>query len=112
MKELIDKIIKDFNFEKVHRAMLTVNWRWSSTNGVSSISNLVLCAQELLQDVSKMNVEDSISTGGFRATKIASENIGEGLELEFVLTSEMCYTKWLDERVKPNIINFNERKNK
>ena len=98
MKEVINRIIEDFNFEKVHQAMQTLNWGWLCTDmKVPSVGSLMACAQELLQDVSKMDVECSISTGGFRATKIAGEDIGEGLELEFVLTSEMWCTKWLDE---------------
>ena len=97
MKELIDKIIKDFNFEKVHQAMLAVNWYWSSTNAVPSVDNLVLCAQELLQDVSKMEVGYSIGTGGFKATKTKDTDDGEGLQLEFILAQSSCCTKWLDE---------------
>ena len=97
MKELIDKIIENFNFEKVHRAMLVLNWRWARTNGVPTIGELVLCAQELLQDVSKMDVGYSIGTGGFRATKIDDEDGGEGLKLEFILTEREFCAKWLNE---------------
>ena len=96
MKKLIDKIISDFDFEKVHKVMLAVNWRWGSTNGVPPVGSLVLRAQELLQDVSKMDVGYSIGTGGFKATKISDEDDGEGLELEFILTSRELYTKWLE----------------
>jgi hypothetical protein len=101
MKELIDKIISDFNFEKVHKAMLTTNWCWYQANGdtkVPSIVDLVLCARELLQEVSGMDIRCSVGTGGFKATKIYDSDQEEGLELEFILTHKTHYTKWLDEK--------------
>lgn len=97
MKKVIDKIIEDFNFGKVHRVMLALNWRWATTNGVPSIDNLMTRAQEILCDVSKMGTDCSIETGGFKATKIENEDYGEGLKLEFILTEMQFYTKWLDE---------------
>lgn len=102
MKELINRIIEDFDFEKVHRVMQTLNWCWYSTNGVPSVGALVLCAQELLQDVSKMNVGYSIGIGGFRAMKINDEfdEDEEGLKLEFILTSTVFCVKWLENESK------------
>ena len=98
MKKLIEKILKDFNFEKVHKAMQVTNWGWVNSEGkVPSIGRLVLRAEELLQDVSKMDIGCSIGTGGFVATKMGSEDFGEGLQLEFILTSRMLYKDWLDE---------------
>ena len=98
MEELIDKIIENFNFEKVHKVMQTLNWGWMRSDvEVPSVGQLVLCAKELLQDVSKKNVGTSISTGGFKATKIDSKDMGEGLELEFILTSEVFHEEWLNE---------------
>jgi len=93
MKKVIDEIIKDFNFEKVYRAMVVVNWCWSSTHGVPSINELMLCAQELLNEASKMDTDCSIGTGGFRATKIENEDGEEGLQLEFILTESGFYTE-------------------
>ena len=96
MKEVIDKIISDFDFEKVHQVMNVTNWRWARSHGVPSVEELMLCAQELLQDVSKMGVGYSIGTGGFKATKINNEDEGEGLQLKFVVTSAYYYTNWLE----------------
>jgi hypothetical protein len=97
MKELIDRIIANFDFGKVHEAMKALNWRWGSVGGVPSIGVLVTRAQELLHDVSNMDIGCSIKTGGFKAKKIESDDYGDGLELEFILTSQEYYEKWLDE---------------
>jgi hypothetical protein len=97
MKEVIDRIIGDFNFEKVHRVMVDLGWQWAKINGIPSVNDLVLCAQELLQDVSKLGIDDSTGMGGFEATKIEDEDDGEGLELAFILTSTIFCTKWLEE---------------
>jgi len=100
MKELIEKIIEDFNFEEVHEAMQAENWTWARYGdpGVPSISELKSCARELLEEASKMDVDCSTGTGGFRATKIGSKDFGEGLELEFILTSNGFYESWLGEK--------------
>ena len=99
MKELIDKILKDFDFKKVHTAMRHTNWIWlQSDMEVPSISQLVLCAQELLENVSKMEVGHTIGIGGFKVTKIDSEDMGDGLELEFILASSSYYEGWLWEK--------------
>ncbi len=95
MKEVIDRIISDFDFEKVHRVMVDLDWQWATTKGkVPSVGALVLCAQKLLWETSEMDVGGSIGTGGFRVTKTEE---GEGLELEFILTSTEFCTKWLEE---------------
>lgn len=95
MEELIDRIIRDFDFETVHKAMLAVNWCWynkySEHLEVVSVGDLVLCAQKLLQTVSKGAVGCSMGTGGFMATKIDSNDMGKGLRLEFVLEESEHY---------------------
>lgn len=99
MKELINEVLDEFDFEKVHKAMKTLNWGWMRSNGkVPSIGQLVLCAQELLEDVSKMEVGYSIGTGGFKAAKVDSYDDGVGLELEFILTRGIYYKNWLEDK--------------
>lgn len=97
MKEVIDRIIEEFDFEKVHRVMQILNWRWGRLSAVPSVGALVLCAQGLLQKTFEMDVCDSVATGGFKATKTENKDKGEGLELEFILISTEFCTKWLEE---------------
>lgn len=83
MKDVIEKVLKDFNFERVHKAMVAMNWTWFDTNGVPSISELVLRAQELLEEVAKKKVGYTISTVGFIVEKMHNDKYGNGLSLMF-----------------------------
>lgn len=63
-QELIDNILDEFDFESVHKAMVALNWTWSSTDGVPTIGELRRQARELLKELIKSNNE-IIGTGGF-----------------------------------------------
>lgn len=92
MKELIEKVISNFDFEKVHKAMIATNWWWGDTNfEVPSIAKLVVCAAHLLKEVSEMETGHSIGTGGFTATKLYNNEYGEGLSLTFTMTESESY---------------------
>jgi len=70
---------------------VAVNWCWGSTHGVPSINELILCAQELLNEASKRDTGCSIGTGGFVATRTENEDGKKGLQLEFILTRSGFY---------------------
>lgn len=75
--KLIDKMIadimEDFDFEKVRKVMLLLDWKWDIGNGemtVPSIYRLTKQAERLLRDTAKYFGEKdhhTISTGGFTA---------------------------------------------
>ena len=71
---MITDIMEDFDFEKVRRVMLPLDWKWDIGNGemtVPSIYRLMKEAEQLLRDVAKYYGEKdrhTISTGGFTAT--------------------------------------------
>lgn len=81
----MNDIIDNFDWEKVHRAMLAVNWRWA-TGGVPSVELLRDQARSLLRDVILTHQADRcdgdyiVSTGGL----VATYN-GKQLKLEFIL---------------------------
>lgn len=76
--QLIDRMIvdimEDFDFEKVRKVMMLLDWKWDIGNGemtVPSIYRLTKTAERLLRDVAKYYGEKdlyTISTGGFIAT--------------------------------------------
>lgn len=85
-KKKIKKILKNFDFEKVHNVMEHLNWGWKDTDGkVPSIDQLKELAEKLLNEVSEKDEFYYISTGGFRAFKYENGS----LELEFVVTDWM-----------------------
>jgi len=68
MNEKIHALIKDFDFEKVHKAMLAVNWQWKingDENRVPTVTELQNEAVRLMMDSQKSGVAHR--TGGFRA---------------------------------------------
>lgn len=92
MKKQIDYIMDRFNFAKVHKTMEAVNWIWASTNGVPEECDLRERARELLENVAKLDVGCSISTGGFEAAKYEDED-GAYLSLDFRVEEERAYNE-------------------
>lgn len=95
VQKIIDGIIEDFDFERVHVIMKYMDWEWCG-EGVPSIEKLKECAVDLLQNAyigflkQNSNEEYSSKTGGFEAYYINIE--GENcFELKFVLTSVNNY---------------------
>ena len=64
MKENIDKMINNFDFEKVHKVMSFLDWRWYPLNVVPSIDELKKQARELLEQICVEPSIHDISTGG------------------------------------------------
>lgn len=96
LRDMIDTVMDEFDFEKVHAYMTSVGWKWidreqTKTLGhkvysVPAIRDLRKTARELLVSVSKSG-EASLGTGGLYATK----NPGL-LKLMFVLTEAYAET--------------------
>lgn len=82
-KKKIKKILKNFDFEKVHDVMTHLNWTWYDTDGKApSIDQLKELAKRLLNEVSEKEEFYTLHTGGFKATRYENGT----LQLEFVLT--------------------------
>ena len=80
-KKAIKKILKNFDFGKVHRVMESLNWTWvdSKDGGVPTIEELKAQAKDLLTKVTEGEFS-IISCGGFEA-----EYRDKVLTLKFVL---------------------------
>jgi hypothetical protein len=78
----IKKILNEFNFEKVHIAMDTLNWYWFDTDGKApSIYRLKETAKRLLKDIDCNKEYHTIASGGFEASYIGGE-----LSLRFIVS--------------------------
>lgn len=64
---MIDDILDEFDFEKVHRVMVALGWQWYDTDGAPSIGDLRRTARSLLKRVVEEKDLRSIGTGGFTA---------------------------------------------
>lgn len=98
-QELIDDVMDNFNFHKVHKVMKFLNWTWGfSANGVPEIYELKETARRLLNECLYdliQHGEDTwnISTGGFcvRATnyKDAEVEDDDSFRLSLKLSFEL-----------------------
>jgi hypothetical protein len=88
MSNSVDSIMNGFNFEKVHKCMILLNWGWAEPGGVPSVVELKAMAMRLLVDaINSKNECSTMACGGFVATK---DN--DGLGLSFVLEeSDNCW---------------------
>ena len=69
MGELVNEILDEFEFEKVHRTMKALNWTWHDTDGVPTIGDLRRQARELLQELLRNDKYHITGTGGLYAYK-------------------------------------------
>ena len=64
-KKAIDKIMDWFDFSKVHRTMVALEWKWASAeDGIPTEPEIREMARRLMEDA--INQKVSIGTGGFR----------------------------------------------
>jgi hypothetical protein len=91
---MIADILNEFDFDRVHRAMLCLGWEWYYY-GIPTIDKLRDGARERMDNAIKGCLEGSLSdtpyyssSGGLKAT-VEKNNYGQidFIELEFVLTS-------------------------
>lgn len=64
---MIEEILDEFDFEKVHRVMLALNWKWHDAKGVPAIADLRRMARSLLKQVVESKGLHSVGSGGFTA---------------------------------------------
>lgn len=95
IQEIIDEIIDNFDFDRVHDVMEYMDWGWQG-EGVPSIEKLKESAIELLEHAYNGYFEQgngeqySIQTGGLEAYYMYDDN-EDCFELKFVLTSVNNY---------------------
>ena len=91
MNDEIEYIIETFNFDRVHVAMLALDWKWRNPHEVPTIARLKQRAQILLETAYAEKI--TIATGGLQAVyhpPIKNSDplidLGPILSLSFVLT--------------------------
>jgi hypothetical protein len=100
LDEMIDEIMDEFNFARVHKAMVALDWKWaSSKNYIPSIDELRTETERLLRDAADVRLNMCIgepwespiycSTGGFSAAAWCNEDKTEirRLDLDFIVST-------------------------
>jgi hypothetical protein len=98
VNQMIDKILDEFNFAKVRKAMEALDWKWAGV-GIPTIDDLRNEAHRLLRGAANARLYEfkddhwlegiQNSTGGFQAMAWCDEDKTKiiRLDLKFVLTS-------------------------
>jgi hypothetical protein len=96
---MIDDIMKEFNFAKVYKAMIALNWKWlDAKEGIPNLDELRATAERLLRGAAEYRLGDYkdehwevpivYGTGGFQATAYCDEDKTKitSLDLKFIVT--------------------------
>ena len=95
--QAVEYCLNTFNFERVHKVMEQVEWKWATRDGlkVPTLVQLILSAQKRLNDA--WDKRETIESGGLRAVYVQADmdEYGvlqpPGLELLFILTQTQSY---------------------
>ena len=104
----IQYIIDDFDFEKINKIMVALDWKWYD-NGkfyIPTENDLKKCARRLLSDVCLYDC-DIMSTGGFCAKRK-----DDYLRLEFIVEEQSSNIMNLDTPNYEKLKKLKERENK
>lgn len=93
--DLVDKVVRRFDFERVHKVMQLLNWKWNLPRGfeVPTIDEIKDHAKAWLVMAAPKKPDFVIGSGGFYAYRLES-----GLELQFVLEEWSCHLEDYDDR--------------
>lgn len=88
-EQQIDEIMNWFDFDRVHRTMVALNWKWADCEtGVPEVGHIRERALALLREVVEQgdgHQQYYIETGGFRA-----ERVDGLLKLSFSVSTWEC----------------------
>jgi hypothetical protein len=102
VEDMIKEIMEEFDFARVRKAMVALDWKWGTLNdsvGIPNIDELKEEAEQRLIDAVELRLggyrdehhEVGIisATGGFKATAWCNETKTKitGLDLEFIVTN-------------------------
>lgn len=94
-RQVIDEIMDFFEFDKVHKAMVALNWQWRDV-GVPDIYEIRKTARQIMYECYEYAVKDKssrgLSTCGFRAFCEFEDGVFIGIKLSFILESFDVFT--------------------
>jgi len=86
-KKAIKEIVDNFDFKKVRKTMLALDWRWNSINRTPFVSELMETAEQLLFASTVATADDSgvscVYTGGF---EVICDKVRKGMRLVFMVS--------------------------
>lgn len=96
-ERMMDIVIDNFNFDKVHRAMTALDWKWVTETGeleLPSVDRIRSSARRLLRESYRLQWKygddcKTVGSGGLQASYSYADHNGDAnFNLAFVLTEE------------------------
>lgn len=95
LADLIEPVLESFDFERTHKAMTALRWKWfdgEGAEGVPTIEQLRQKSRSLLVSVVNSKRYFVTGTGGLWAEKVVDDDImNRGLILKFILDQSEHY---------------------
>ena len=98
--QMIDAVISAFDFDKVHRVMVYLDWKWVTETGaleVPDIHRLKACSRRLMREAYRMQQKHGtevgvVGSGGFRAQYFWADEKGDAdIHLSFLVEEQNSY---------------------
>ena len=94
--DMVNEVLAHFNFEKVHKTMTALNWKWFDKAAVPTIAELKESAEQRLYDAIKQVIDPKntehhdigwiSASGGFKAMAWKNEDgTLARIQLEFIV---------------------------
>jgi len=100
VKNLLEDIFEQFDFERVEKYMKSVNWTWNDRSSTPTIKELKSCVLNLVSEIVDKNKiihnPSTISTGGFSVSLYFINNIPSKIKIEFSKNDGTKITKKTD----------------
>lgn len=97
---VLDDVIDNFDFEKVHAIMEALNWTYADSEDIPTVEKLYETAADLLWRLA-LGDESRIATGGFVAERDYSDGIAY-ISLSFVAEEMDSCCDWIDNAIIMN----------
>jgi len=91
---LINDVIQEFKFEKVHIAMTALDWKWITPNQSMAVPTIARLKQSATQVLISSIESGCAASGGFTAKYFNSNEEPESFMLSFVVEE---YDTWNDD---------------
>ena len=97
--EMINELVTEFDFEKAHKVMTVLEWKWCKQRDVPTIHEIKKEVTRRLFDYIiqlKEKEEDTVNSfythsGGFKITGSKKNGVIQHIELSFVVVEWMTY---------------------
>jgi hypothetical protein len=94
-QKAFDRLMQEFDFEKVHRVMTHIDWDWCHTNGVPTVGDLMAATIDKFQALQIDPELVSICSGGLKLSRTSDD--GEPiLRLQFILEE---WDEYIDTKI-------------